>query len=402
MTSDPRAMAVTVLERIQAVVGPTSREALVALHEPDFSDTRAAQLVQDCITTGWVSTAGHWVEVFERELAAATGASHVVAVSNGTVALRLALHLVGVGPGDEVLMPPISFVATANAAAHLGAIPHFVDVESESLGLSPHALQIRLEEVAERRGSSLINRKSRRRIAAILPVHVFGMPAKMNQILAIAREWDLPVIEDAAEALGSWRGDTHCGLFGCAGTLSFNGNKLITTGGGGALLTNNEALARRARHISTTAKLPHAWEFQHDAVGWNDRLPNLNAALGVAQLEVLDKRLERKQLLQERYRESFRGLEGVELLEAPAGCRVNHWLATLRFTAADTALAASQRLALLERAHAEGVLLRPAWQALHTLPMYREAAAGLLDRAIDAAERLINLPSSPQLLERQG
>jgi dTDP-4-amino-4,6-dideoxygalactose transaminase len=307
-----------------------------------------------------------------------------------------------VGPGDEVLMPPISFVATANAAAHLGAIPHFVDIESESLGLSPQALQIRLEELVERRGSTLINRQSGRRIAAILPVHVFGMPAEVEPILAIARAWHLPVIEDAAEALGSWRGDTHCGLFGSAGTLSFNGNKLITTGGGGALLTHDEALARRARHLSTTAKLPHPWEFQHDAIGWNDRLPNLNAALGVAQLEVLASRLERKRLLQERYREVFRGLEGVELLEAPAGCRVNHWLATLRFTAGDAELASSQRLALLERAHAEGLLLRPVWQPLSTLPMYREAPAGPLDRALDAAERLINLPSSPQLLNTHG
>ena len=402
MSADPQAMAGTVLERLRRVVGSSSREAVVALHEPDFSDTRAAELVQDCITTGWVSTAGRWVEVFERELAAATGASHVVAVANGTVALRLALHLVGVGPGDEVLMPPISFVATANAAAHLGAIPHFVDIESESLGLSPQALRIRLEELAERRGSTLINRQSGRRIAAILPVHVFGMPAEIEPILAIAKAWELPVIEDAAEALGSKRGDTHCGLFGSAGTLSFNGNKLITTGGGGALLTHDEALARRARHLSNTAKLPHPWQFQHDAIGWNDRMPNLNAALGVAQLEVLASRLERKQLLQERYLEAFRGLEGVELLEAPAGCRANHWLATLRFTAEDDALASRQRLALLERAHAEGLLLRPVWQPLSTLPMYRDAPAGPLDRALDAAERLINLPSSPQLLNSHG
>jgi len=402
MSSDPQVLASTILERIRTVVGSSGREAVVALHEPDFSDTRAAELVQDCISTGWVSTAGRWVEVFERELAAATGASQVVAVANGTVALRLALHLVGVGAGDEVLMPPISFVATANAAAHLGAIPHFVDIESESLGLSPQALQNRLEELAERRGSTLINRNSGRRIAAILPVHVFGMPAAIEPILAIARAWDLPVIEDAAEALGSWRGGTHCGLFGSVGTLSFNGNKLITTGGGGALLTHDEALSRRARHLSTTAKLPHPWEFQHDAIGWNDRLPNLNAALGVAQLEVLASRLERKRLLHQRYREALADLEGVELLEAPAGCRVNHWLATLRFTAADAALASRQRLALLEQAHAVGLLLRPVWQPLATLPMYRDAPASRLDQALDAAERLINLPSSPQLLNSHG
>jgi dTDP-4-amino-4,6-dideoxygalactose transaminase len=218
------------------------------------------------------------------------------------------------------------------------------------------------------------------------PYIVFKAPEKGTEAdeaprkVSVAKVAEPKDDEDAAEALGSWRGDTHCGLFGNAGTLSFNGNKLITTGGGGALLTHDEALARRARHLSTTAKLPHPWEFQHDAIGWNDRMPNLNAALGVAQLEVLASRLERKRLLQERYREAFRGMEGVELLEAPTGCRVNHWLATLRFTAEDVALASRQRLALLERAHAEGLLLRPVWQPLSTLPMYRQARSSCRPR----------------------
>jgi len=192
-------------------------------------------------------------------------------------------------------------VATANAAAHLGAVPHFVDVDPATLALSAAALQERLEVVAEPRAGDLINRETGRRIAAILPVHVFGFPADMEPILAIARSWGLPVVEDAAEALGSWRGTTHCGLFGRVGTLSFNGNKLITTGGGGALLTHEEPLARLARHLPTIAKQPHPWEFVHDAIGWNDKLPNLNAALGEAQLEVLPQRLERKRRLQVRY-----------------------------------------------------------------------------------------------------
>jgi perosamine synthetase len=402
MTTDPQTMARAVLERIRAVVGPSSKSTAIALHEPDFSDTRASELVLDCLDSGWVSTAGRWVEVFEQELVAATGAGHVVAVSNGTVALRLGLHLLGVGPGDEVLMPPISFVATANAAAHLGAAPHFVDIEPETIGLSPLALQARLEAVAERRGSEVINRQSGRRIAAILPVHVFGIPAAMEPIMTIARAWQLPVIEDAAEALGSWRGQTHCGLFGALGTLSFNGNKLITTGGGGALITHDGELALRARHLSTTAKAPHPWEFHHDAIGWNDRLPNLNAALGVAQLEVIGERLARKKLLQSRYQEALQDLPGVELLEAPASCRTNHWLVNLRFTAEDGRLAASQRLALLELAHGEGVLLRPVWQPLSTLPMFERSPAGPLDQALDQAQRLLSLPSSPQLLPPPG
>jgi dTDP-4-amino-4,6-dideoxygalactose transaminase len=250
-------MAESVLESIQQVVGSSSKEHPIGLHEPDFRGTQAWAYVKDCLDTGWVSTAGSWVSRFEQQLCAITGAGHAVAVSNGTVALRLALHLVGVGPGDEVLVPPLSFVATANAVAHLGAAPHFVDVEPNALGLCPAALAARLEAIAERREGCVVNRETGRRIAAVLPVHIFGHPAEVDQLRAVADAWELPMVEDAAEALASWRHGTHCGLFGAVGTLSFNGNKLITTGGGGALLTNDAALAQRARHLSTTAKQPH-------------------------------------------------------------------------------------------------------------------------------------------------
>ena len=277
-----------ILEAIQHVVGPSSLEHPIALHEPDFRGTEAWTYVKDCLDTGWVSTAGQWVSRFEQELASATGAAHAVAVTNGTVALRLALHLVGVEPGDEVLLPPLSFVATANAVAHLGAVPHFVDVDPITLAMDPYVLAERLEQVAEWCDGKLLNKQTGRRLAAVLPVHVFGHPADGDVLRQVADAWGLPLVEDAAEALGSWRGDTHCGLFGSVGTLSFNGNKLITTGGGGALLMNDAELAHRARHLSTTAKVPHPWAFDHDVVGWNDRMPNLNAALGVAQLEDLN------------------------------------------------------------------------------------------------------------------
>ena len=235
------------LEAIQQVVGHNSSPDLpIALHEPDFSGTEAWSYVKDCLDTGWVSTAGQWVSRFEKELASATGAEHAVAVTNGTVALRLALQLVGVESGDEVLLPPLSFVATANAVAHLGAVPHFVDVDSTTLAMDPLALAQHLDLVAERRDGRLLNRQTGRRLAAVLPVHVFGLPADGVGLRQVADAWVLPVVEDAAEALGSWRGDTHCGLFGAVGTLSFNGNKLITTGGGGALLTNDADLAQRA------------------------------------------------------------------------------------------------------------------------------------------------------------
>ena len=391
-------MVESLLEAIREVVGSSSKEHPIGLHEPDFRGTQGWAYVKDCLDTGWVSTAGSWVSRFEQQLCAITGAGNAVAVSNGTVALRLALHLVGVGPGDEVLLPPLSFVATANAVAHLGAVPHFVDVEPNTLGLCSAALAARLEAVAERRESRLVNRETGRRIAALLPVHVFGHPAEVGQLRVVADAWGLPMVEDAAEALASWRHGTHCGLFGVVGTLSFNGNKLITTGGGGALLTDDADLAQRARHLSTTAKQPHPWAFEHDAVGWNDRLPNLNASLGVAQLEDLDRRLAAKRQLAERYAEAFAGLEGVELVAEPAGCRSNYWLVSLRITAEDPLIAEAQRLQLLEHAHEAGLLLRPIWTPLHQLGMYQACPAGPLPVAENQAPRLLNLPSSPQLL----
>jgi len=392
-------MSKEILEALQNVCGKSSAQQPIVLHEPDFAGTKAWAYVRDCIDTGWVSSAGNWVSRFEQELCSYTGAHHAIAVNNGTVALRLALHMVGVTASDEVLLPPLSFVATANAVAHLGAIPHFVDVEPESLGMDPKALQCRLEAVAERRpDGSLTNSSTGRRLAAVLPVHVFGHPARIAELRAVAQAWGLPLVEDAAEALGSWSGDIHCGLFGEVGTLSFNGNKLITTGGGGALLTNNAELAQQARHLSTTAKLPHAWAFDHDAVAWNDRLPNLNAALGVAQLEDLARRLKRKRELIEQYAQALIGVKGVELVAEPPGCRSNYWLISLRFTASDPSQAKTKRHEVLQSAHAIGLLLRPAWTLLHHLPMYSNSPWGLLPVAEDQACRLLNLPSSPQLI----
>ncbi|MCB4378468.1 LegC family aminotransferase [Synechococcus sp. MU1650] len=399
MTSAQNSLEETVLQAIQGVVGFGCKEKPISLHEPDFNGTKAWEYIRDCLDSGWVSTAGRWVNRFEQELCTVTGAEHAVVVSNGTVALRLALHLVGVGPGDEVLLPPLSFVATANAVAHLGAVPHFVDIEPNALGMCPAALDARLDAIAIRHEGHVVNKESGRRIAAVLPVHVFGHPAEVSQLRAVCDAWGVPMVEDAAEALASWREGTHCGLFGAVGTLSFNGNKLITTGGGGALLTNNSGIAKRARHLSTTAKLPHPWAFDHDAVGWNDRLPNLNAALGVAQLEDLERRLEAKGQLVQQYKRAFASIEGIELVAEPEGCQSNHWLMSLRFTAENQSVAEAQRLKLLQDAHEAGVLVRPVWTALNKLPMYVDSPAGSLTVATDQAPRLINLPSSPQLLK---
>ena len=386
-----------IIKAIQQVVGPASPDYPIALHEPDFRGTHAWAYVKDCLDSGWVSTAGCWVTRFENELCSITGATHAVAVTNGTVALRLALHLAGVRAGDEVLLPPLSFVATANAVSHLGAVPHFVDIDPSTLAMSPTALDAHLQQVADRRGTHLFNRQTGRRLAAILPVHVFGLPADGVALRQISDAWGLPLVEDAAEALGSWRGGTHCGLFGLVGTLSFNGNKLITTGGGGALITNDSELAQTARHLSTTAKRPHPWEFEHDVIGWNDRLPNLNASLGVAQLEDLDRRLAAKRRLAQKYTEAFKLIEDVELLTESPGTRTNNWLLSIRLTTKDVSIARTLRDHILEHAHAKGILLRPIWRSLHTLPMYQNCPAGILSEAEDQAYRLISLPSSPQL-----
>ncbi len=392
-----------ILECIENVIGKSSLSNPISLHEPDFKGTNAWNYVKDCLDSTWVSSSGKWVSRFEKELCECTNAKHAIAVTNGTVGLRLALHLIGVKAQDEVLMPPISFVASANAVSHLNAIPHFVDVEVSSLGLDPKALIKRLEQIAERRQNMVINRETGRRIAAVMVVNVFGHPANTPELKKIATEWGLPLIEDAAEALGSWRSINsemvHCGLFGSIGILSFNGNKLITTGGGGALITNNDDIASTARYLSTTAKQPHPWDFYHDRVGWNDRLPNINAALGVAQIEKLAEILKRKRNLHKKYVEAFEDIDDIKIMQEVHGCSSNYWLVTLKFCSNDSKDAYHQRNELLTEAHKEGLLLRPIWEPLNQLPMYQNAPSGNLKVALDQSLRLINLPSSPKLLE---
>lgn len=397
-----RVSTMELLNAIQQVVGHSSIDQPVVLHEPGFHGTQAWSYVKDCLDTGWVSTGGQWVRRFEHELSVLTGAAHVIAVTNGTVALRLALHLVGVVPGDEVWIPPLSFVATANAVAHLGAIPHFVDVEPATLGMDPAALADLLQQFAERQNGELINRQTGRRIAAVMPVHVFGHPADIKTLRQVADSWGIPMVEDAAEALGSWKSETHCGLCGAVGTLSFNGNKLITTGGGGALLTNDADLAHRARHLSTTAKIPHPWLFEHDAVGWNDRMPSINAALGVAQLEDLDRRLIAKRQLAESYQEVFKYFDDIELIKEPPDSCSNNWLISIRFTSKNSQEACLQRTKLLEVAHQSGLMLRPIWNPLHHLPMYKNNYFKNMPVSEDQAQRILNLPSSPQIVFRSS
>jgi perosamine synthetase len=379
-----------ILDAVDAVLADASRP--VELHEPRFG-ARERELVLDCIDTGWVSTAGKYVTQFEQVVAAAVGVRHAIAIVNGTAALHATLLLEGVKPDDEVILPSITFVATANSVSHAGAVPHFVDSSWDTLGLDPAALDRHLEAVAIAKGGETVNRQTGRVIRAVLPVHIFGHPVDMAPLLAVAAKYGLVVVEDATESLGStWRGRT-CGSFGHSAVLSFNGNKIITTGGGGMILTDDDAFAKRARHFTTTAKKPHAWSFDHDEVGYNYRLPNINAALGCAQMERLPEMLAAKRRLAARYLDLFDGVAGGRIYREPEGACGNYWLNTLVLDGEFS----GDRDRLLGELHARGVRSRPLWTPMHLLPMYRDCPRGPLDVAEDIHARCINLPSSPFL-----
>ncbi len=363
----------------------------LALHEPRFCG-REWDYVKDCLDTGWVSSVGAHVDRFERMLAETCGVARAVAVVNGTAGLHVALLLAGVRPGDEVLMPALTFVATANAAAYCGAVPHFADSDPVTLGLDPGALERHLEAIADPGPDGPVNRATGRRIAALVPVHVFGHPVAMDALNAVAERWRVAVIEDATEALGSRYHGRPAGSLARLAVLSFNGNKIITTGGGGALLTDDPALADAARHLTTTAKRPHPWAFEHDRIAYNYRLPNLNAALGCAQLEQLDGFVAAKRRLARHYRHHLSALPGLEVVTEPPGCVSNYWLNALKVPDARA------RDALLTLSHAEGLLTRPAWQPMHTLPMYAQCPRAPLPETEDLTARLVCLPSGPGLM----
>lgn len=365
----------------------------LALHEPTF-DGQEWAYVKDCLDTRWVSYNGAYVTRFEEELAAFTGAQRAVAVVNGTAALHLALRLAGVQPSDEVLIPALTFVATANAIAYCGAVPHFVDSETQSLGIDAGKLDVYLDDVAEQRGDAFFNRRTGRCLRALVPVHVFGHPCDLDALAGVCERFGLAMVEDAAEALGSHYKGTHVGTRGRMAVLSFNGNKIITTGGGGAVLTGDDALADRIKHLTTTAKMPHPWAYIHDEVGYNYRMPNINAALGCAQLEQLPGFLRRKRTLAARYAEAFCDVEGVTFVQEPAWGRSNYWLNALRL---DDDYA-DQRDDLLRRTHEAGFLTRPVWTLLNKLPMYLDAPRMDLSVAEHLERQLINLPSSPALV----
>lgn len=389
-SSSADSLALNVLAAVRRVLGPSAEK--LALHEPQFAG-REWEYVKDCIDTGWVSSVGAYVDRFERDLAAYTGVSHAVATSNGTAALHMCLLLAGVQAGDEVLLPTLTFIATANAVSYLAATPHFVDSETASLGVDAAKLDQYLREGAHLVDGVCVNRRTAAPIRALVVMHVFGHPADLDALSEVARKWRLVLIEDAAESLGSSYHDRHTGNIGLLSALSFNGNKVVTTGGGGAVLTNDAALGRRAKHLTTTARVSHRWDFLHDEVGYNYRLPNINAALGCAQLMQLPQMLECKRRLAARYQDAFADIDGVQFLREPAGTSSNYWLNAIVLDPQH----AAARDELLDTLNEAGYMSRPVWTLMHKLPMYRACPRMDVAVAEQMEARIINLPSSAKL-----
>ncbi|WP_342473027.1 LegC family aminotransferase [Metasolibacillus sp. FSL H7-0170] len=360
----------------------------VPLHEPTFND-KELEYVTDCIKTGWVSSVGAYVTKFEEELAKFVGVKRAVAVVNGTAALHIALKVAGVEAEDEVLMPSLTFIATANAISYCSAIPHLVDVHEDTMGMDPFKLEKYLQKIAEVRGNELYNKQTNRRIKALVPMHTFGHAAHLDELVALANKYHLVLVEDAAESLGTYYKGKHTGSFGKVNAMSFNGNKIITTGGGGAILTDDDALANYAKHLTTTAKVPHKWEYAHDEVGYNYRMPNMNAALGCAQLEKLEQFLVQKKALTSKYEELIAQLDGVTLFTEPAHSNSNYWLQTLDL---DASLERDQVLAFLNE---QGVMSRPIWRPMHELDMYKHCPSTDLTVTNELKKRIVNIASTP-------
>lgn len=358
----------------------------IPLHRPVFEANEKSYLA-NCILSNFVSSVGARVSELEGLVAEFTGCEVGVATVNGTAALHSALMLAGVQRGDEVISQALTFVATANAISYVGASPVFVDVDRDTLGMSPYALQSWLELTAEHREGYSINKITGARIAACVPMHTFGLPARIAELAQICDEYDIPLIEDTAESLGSYVGTRHTGSFGLAATYSFNGNKIITTGGGGMIVTNDMGFAAQAKHLTTTAKQPHPYEFYHDETGYNYRMPNLNAALGVAQMEVLPEMLKIKAEVAAGYR-NFCAQHDIQYIDGIRGTTPNYWLNTILLNSTE------ERDALLKATNNAGVMTRPIWRLMTELPMYSRCLNDGLESSKWLVDRVVNLPSS--------
>jgi perosamine synthetase len=361
-------------------------DSFIPLHEPRFMGNEKKYL-SECVDSTFVSSVGKFVDRFELAAAEFTGAKYAIATSNGTSALHISLIIAGVEVGDEVITQPLTFVATCNAISYSNAKPIFVDVDRDTMGMSPEALESFLSLNATIKNLQCVNKSTGNIIKACIPMHTFGHPCRINDIQKICKKWNIALIEDSAESLGSFYNGQHTGTFGDLGVLSFNGNKIITSGGGGCILTNKEEIAKKAKHITTTAKEPHKWDYTHDMVGYNYRMPNLNAALIVAQLEQLNTFLKNKRLLAKTY-ENFFNNRGLNFVSEPENSKSNYWLNSIILDDLN------KRNLFLEETNSQGIMTRPIWTLMNKLSMFKEAQCGNLTNAEWLENRVVNIPSS--------
>lgn len=376
-------------DTIEFIKESFGNKEFTALHEPVFFGNEKKYL-NDAIDSTFVSSVGQYVNQFETEFAKITNTKKAIAVVNGTAALQVSLKLCGVQSGDEVITQALTFVATANSIAYLNASPIFIDVDLETMGLSPISLKNFLDEFGELREDGTYNKKTGKRISACVPMHTFGFMCKIDEIVSICNEWNISVIEDAAEALGSKYKGKNAGEFGKVSAFSFNGNKIITAGGGGSIVTNDTLLGAKAKHLTTTAKIPHKWEYAHDEMGYNYRMPNINAALLCAQLEILEKIKANKAQLYSEYTNFFKN-KGLELVQIPKDTDWNYWLMSIKFNDK------KERDLFLTETNNNAIMTRPIWQLMYRLPMYKDCQRDAQTNAEFLEERIVNIPSGARI-----
>lgn len=365
-------------------------DGFVPLSVPKFTGNEKKYL-EECIDTTFVSSVGKFVDRFEEMVAEYTGARKAVVCVSGTNALHMAMMLVGVERDDEVLTQALTFIATCNAISYIGAHPVFVDVDKDTMGLSPKAVKTWLEAHAEIKEGTCYNKTTGRRIKCCVPMHTFGHPVHIDELVEVCKEWYIELVEDAAESIGSFYKGKHTGTFGKVGAISFNGNKTITTGGGGMLLFMDEELGQLAKHLTTQAKVPHRWEFVHDHIGYNYRMPNINAAIGCAQMEHLEEFVLDKRETAATYAAFFKTMDNVEFFTEPAGCRANYWLNAVILKDKQA------QLEFLQQTNENGVMTRPIWELMNRLPMFEHCQKDGLENTIWLADRVVNIPSSVRI-----
>lgn len=378
------------MEKIVKFIKQTfNTNEFIPLHEPKFIGNEKNYLIE-CIDSTFVSSVGKYVDRFEKEFASYVGAKFAIATVNGTAALHVALKLVNVEQDDEIITQPLTFIATCNAISYCGAKPIFLDVDLDTLGLSPNALKNFLEQNCKVVNNQCINKTTNKVIKACIPMHTFGHSCRIDEIKEICDIWNISLVEDAAESLGSFYKDKHTGTFGKVGAFSFNGNKIITSGGGGVIVTNDEILAKRAKHITTTAKIPHSYEYVHDEIAYNYRLPNINAALLVAQMENLERFLDSKRELASIYEEFFKTIN-IDFIKEPKDSKSNYWLQAVLLNDE------KKRDEFLEYTNKNGVMSRPIWRLMNELDMYKDCQKDELKNAKYLEQRVVNIPSSVRI-----